>query len=630
MKKRIAFATGSLLLVSACSFAFASGGHAPAAGTGGTQVGMGGGKHVDQVQLPVELLPVLQISNRIGPADPSRMMSVAVGIPPADQAAFEGFADSVSDPYSPNFRQFITPEEVGARFGLPQERVQAIADYLASKGVTITLVASNRMAILCEGTVAQFEDAFSTTIDEYAVDPVLSPGDPGGNREFIAPSTPLMAPAAIAGDILDVFGLDTFVKPMPRTALTPTQTRVLYNAIVPYVNGFQGTGRTCGISNFDGYRLTNVPLYYSHYGLPLPPGGANSNVHVVTISGGGAGPGAPGGEGDLDIQMVLGMAPLCEFYIYDSINNLVATLTKEAQDNLCDVISESYGWNINSSTASSAHNQHVAMTAQGITYMAASGDNGTTLEPYSYPNYEPEVLLVGGTVATVQSNGTRITEVGWSGSGGGWSTNSISFNTRPSWQVGTGVNTSINKRMGPDLALQAAGSGNTGAYPFYYEGAIESTSVGTSFSSPVLAGLLAIGEQKLISLGGLPPNGAGKRRFGRLQNVIYAQDGRSDVWYDITSGNNGTLPNGSSSSAGVKFDMVTGWGAMKLDAFILTQVPPPCPADLNGSGTVDGTDLGILLSQWGGDGTADLNNDNIVDGTDLGILLAGWGNCPTS
>jgi hypothetical protein len=54
--------------------------------------------------------------------------------------------------------------------------------------------------------------------------------------------------------------------------------------------------------------------------------------------------------------------------------------------------------------------------------------------------------------------------------------------------------------------------------------------------------------------------------------------------------------------------------------------PPTCLlADLNCDGTVDGADLGLLLSAWGlEDDPADLNADGIVDGGDLGILLAGW------
>jgi len=55
---------------------------------------------------------------------------------------------------------------------------------------------------------------------------------------------------------------------------------------------------------------------------------------------------------------------------------------------------------------------------------------------------------------------------------------------------------------------------------------------------------------------------------------------------------------------------------------------PPCPADLDGNGQVDGGDLGMLLGVWGtGTGPADFNGDGRVDGSDLGTLLGAWGIC---
>jgi hypothetical protein len=52
---------------------------------------------------------------------------------------------------------------------------------------------------------------------------------------------------------------------------------------------------------------------------------------------------------------------------------------------------------------------------------------------------------------------------------------------------------------------------------------------------------------------------------------------------------------------------------------------PANPADLDGNGTVDGADLGRLLSEWGSSGSAaDLDGNGTVDGADLGILLAAW------
>lgn len=60
--------------------------------------------------------------------------------------------------------------------------------------------------------------------------------------------------------------------------------------------------------------------------------------------------------------------------------------------------------------------------------------------------------------------------------------------------------------------------------------------------------------------------------------------------------------------------------------WILT--PTGSMADLNGDCIVDGTDLSLLLQQWGtvpdAPASADLNDDGKVDGADLGTLLSAW------
>jgi len=52
-----------------------------------------------------------------------------------------------------------------------------------------------------------------------------------------------------------------------------------------------------------------------------------------------------------------------------------------------------------------------------------------------------------------------------------------------------------------------------------------------------------------------------------------------------------------------------------------------CPADLNGDNLVDGADLGLMLTQFGGSGSADLDGNGLVDGGDLGLLLVAFGGC---
>ena len=53
-----------------------------------------------------------------------------------------------------------------------------------------------------------------------------------------------------------------------------------------------------------------------------------------------------------------------------------------------------------------------------------------------------------------------------------------------------------------------------------------------------------------------------------------------------------------------------------------------CPWDLDGSGTVDTSDLLGLFAQWGTPGTADFDESGTVDTADLLILFANWGICP--
>lgn len=59
----------------------------------------------------------------------------------------------------------------------------------------------------------------------------------------------------------------------------------------------------------------------------------------------------------------------------------------------------------------------------------------------------------------------------------------------------------------------------------------------------------------------------------------------------------------------------------------------PCATDISGDGVTDGTDLSVVLAQWGPCGgspcPADLDRDGSVGGADLTSLLAGWGPCVT-
>jgi len=59
-------------------------------------------------------------------------------------------------------------------------------------------------------------------------------------------------------------------------------------------------------------------------------------------------------------------------------------------------------------------------------------------------------------------------------------------------------------------------------------------------------------------------------------------------------------------------------------AMRIVQCAQQIPGDLNGDGSVDASDLALMLNNWNGIGVGDINNDGGVDGIDLGILLNNW------
>ena len=554
------------------------------------------------VPMPNTVLPVVSKSTQalFLPASAAKI-EVAISLKPRDSHGLQAFADAVSDPGSPMYQHFISPEEVGSRYGASPKDVFAAKDFLTKGGLTVTHVGKNNVTIAATGSRAQVEALFGTIIGDFKVT------DESGTVTYRANITPLKVPSTLVDKIQSINGVETYTRPKMRgTTLAPSMTRTLYSVASMFASGFKGQGRTLGISNWDGFSLNNGNLFITQYNLPTPVGGAMSNVIVVPV-GTGSQNGQAFGECDLDFQMMLAVAPLAKIIIYDGTGNNIATvLSTEASDNKADIISESWGWNIDAGTSATCHTHHLSMTAQGMTYMAASGDSGTDLGSFDYPDYDPEVLSVGGTTATTDVTGNRITETSWGNSGGnagggGWGVSTAasasSFNVHPSWQVGNGVPSSaiVNKRLVPDVALHASGAdGFNSPFAFFmFTGGSLTESSGTSAASPTFAGGLGVVEQRLFAA-------TNKARLGRIQNKIYLQNGRSDVWFDVKTGTSiGNLPSSGGGSLNNTpaiptngWDFATGWGAVNFNALytaLVGTVADPIPFYAQGVTPVAGT-----------------------------------------
>lgn len=543
-------------------------------------------------------------SRMVIPATQDESVHFAISLQPRDMAGLQWFADQVSNPNSLMYRRFISPEEVGRRFGPSQQDIDSTVNYLKANGITVTDVAKNGLVISAEGPASNVSSAFHTQL--AYVGNVESTGLPSSFRTNL---TPLQMPSSLANKVVSIDGIDTSITRLMRantTQLNPTTFRAAYNAATQYGGGFQGQGVHIAIANWDGYRLNNVPYFTSAWGLPVPAGGSGSNITVVKVGTGTTyGVGSPQGEGDLDIQAELSAAPLANIYIYDDSTNDTAapitTLSKISSDNIADVVSESYGWETSSgstyygSTWTSAHNIHLSLTSQGITYLAATGDNGTGAFPksgarYGYPDIDPEVLNVGGSIMTVNSTtGARVSEASWGlassvGGTGGFdpydtSAHGFAFNTPPTYQsTYISSKTSTYKyRLLPDVAAFAGGQNGLGgtstgwafsifynsgtSYPLGSQIAID----GTSIASPAVAGGLGALIGEVFS--GVTPNASRSNvRFGRIQDYLYSVGTNATIFNDITTGSSiGNLPGTTiAATPAAGWDYATGWGSINF------------------------------------------------------------------
>ena len=554
-----------LIGVSACAFALC----APAWSAQGTTLKM--------------KVPDLAEATLLGRMPAATTMNVTVALAPRSRTAFEAYVETISDPKSPLFRHFLTPKQVGDRFGADTTTINSTVGYLRAKGLTVTLAASNHLSVLATGSARNVERAFGTTINRYEM-----PTAGGEKREFYSYTSVPKIASSFANRVVSVGGLQTRYIPVPMSTIDPNQLRTLYSVNPLYVDrDRKGEGVSIGITNYDGYRLSDARLYYQTYGLPTPTGGLLSNIVKVPINGGNGEAETAGGEGDLDIQCVASMAPRSRIYIYDSSGannyNAQALLARIAEDNVVDIVTESYGYPVQAETASEVtarHDLHLAISAQGITYMCASGDFGASFP--DFPDSDPEVLSVGGSVATVNGSGTRLSETGWDGSGGGWVAYDVPFNRTPSFQRNSitplSLPAGVDRRFFPDICLHATGANNfdsrdpraTGSEPFVggyylvYGGGI-TTASGTSASSPTFAGQLGLMLQELRAQEALDPQPNGTQRLGRIQDVLYTQIGQAaSVFFDVTGGNVGPLPSGADGLGGPGYDFVTGLGAPSL------------------------------------------------------------------
>ncbi|WP_249227428.1 protease pro-enzyme activation domain-containing protein [Kutzneria sp. CA-103260] len=493
-----------------------------------------------QVALTGDISPAVGVSHRVGDLPTGKQLNVAVSLKLRDTAGLDRFLADVADPHSSNYGHYLTPSQFADRFGPTRQAFDQVSAYLQARGLKVTGI--NGQAVDATGTAAQVTAAFATPLGVY---------DRGGRQFFANDRNPVL-PASIAGLVQGVSGLNSYTvqhhpvqnhaaQPAAPSGLGPAALRSIYdtNGI-----GADGTGQTVALWEFDGYKQSDISTYDQQFGL------SSSAPATVSVDGANydSSPGQGQPEVSLDIEIVQAMAPKAATLVYEAPNTDAGELDMANQivkENKAQVVSISWGeceQDSTPSTMTSVDNAFKQGAAQGQSFFAASGDNGSkdctrsnsgpSVVAVDFPASSPNVTGVGGTTLTVGSNNSYGSETVWNNSigstGGGVST----VFGAPSWQ--TGVN---GKRTVPDVASD--GDPNTG-YSVYTGGQWQVYG-GTSCAAPMWAGWAALYNQKA------------KAKLGAGNQAIYGLKG--NTFHDITTGNNGDF------KAGPGYDETTGWGS---------------------------------------------------------------------
>jgi hypothetical protein len=173
---------------------------------------------------------------------------------------------------------------------------------------------------------------------------------------------------------------------------------------------------------------------------------------------------------------------------------------------------------------------------------------------------------------------------------------------------------------------------------------VTSSYVSTSATDPLLHGVAGTVTQMKYSAGatltvsGSVAKGSIFRTSAKSNSDVMAAWSTYGAGKVVVVGDSSPFDDGTGDTNDTLY---TGWagevngdhGKLAINACVWLNPPAaaPCPADLDGSRTVDGADLAALLNAWGscpGTCAADLNADHVVNGADIALLLQAWGACP--
>jgi len=451
---------------------------------------------------------------------PIQSMTLVLACSPQQEQAFEQLLRDQQDPASPEYHHWLTPNEIGGRFGLSENDIATLTGWLQSQGLQVSWVAPSRAFIGFTGTAANVGRAFQTELHYYTIN---------GKQRMSVSSDP-MIPAALAPAISSIRGLFT-IEDRPSHFVTTAQSSspdltissggVSYHFLAPgdfatiydVPASLTGSGTTIGIvaeartdaADFTNFKsLTGSTFTNPTEVIPTVYGGVDPGPAYTTSQScsGSCTLLDDQAEAELDVVRAGTVAPGATLLLVaassasggigDDAQYIVQSTPTPAQ-----VMTISFGaceLEVGSQSVDFWDGLFKQAAGEGISVFVSSGDSAAsgcdtafTTPPASpnpnSPNYicsSSYATCVGGTEFNDASNPT----VYWNSSNGiglksvisyipegAWNEplNSSSspqvagtgggvsnFILTPSWQTGTGVPAARSGRYTPDVAFSSA------------------------------------------------------------------------------------------------------------------------------------------------------------------------------
>ena len=357
-----------------------------------------------------------------------------------------------------------------------------------------------------------------------------------------------------------------------RGTLSPSDLINHYNII----NNYNGAGQTIAIVDAVGKTspiAADLNTFSSYYGLPQC-NSANPCLQTISMSSNPTTVAGWEGETALDIQWAHAIAPAATIVLVqaasDSASDLFAAVQRAQA--IPGVVAISMSWGA-LEFASETQYDSLFSGKPGIAYFAATGDNGDKANYQStiYPAASPYVTAVGGT--SINSLTAPVSEIAWSGGGGGYS----KYEIQPGFQSNF-----LNATNDPTLALNQGHRSlpdvayNAGTPVGIVVNGSWQAVAGTSAAAPQWAAIAARLAQYLQAQGTSLP--AQLTMVGGFNSVLY-QVKLNSAFQDIVSGTNnaGNSPCGV-CSATTGYDDLTGLGVPDVTNLLSDILSPSTPS----------------------------------------------------